>query len=256
MKLNKKRRGILISAICGAVGIIIIIVVAVLVFSGINYREAYLEAEEVKTALEKVDAGACAEVAKNLNSGQVANSAYEGYLNGCAKALKSGLREDVVELGSSAAVQKDAKIGTQYDIFYAEFEKSLLGDGGATRKLALFKAWHEFVVAKNSTILNASDADIATAAVALINSGDDALRNYADNWIAKRIAESRTYVTWTQTGYYSDYNAYNEAENALNVFEAENEPALIKTASENQPDWNKVVAEFEKLFGLISAKCK
>jgi len=253
----KKKKIILFSCIGGGVlvlGIVAAIVIPMLL--RVDYGEAYNLAKQAKESLSSYyNDSDCYYANYYLDSKYTSESSYDSYLEDCKKSVATAPTEIVEKLGNTRAITSNPEIKAQYDKFYAEFKKEPIDDTGTMEtRLALYKAWHTFIVKSYDLSTGATDANIAAAAASLVNSSDSTLKAYGEAWITKRIAYARAYTKWWETpGYTNEYSQEKStAYDDLTTFEEENEPAFVKVANETTSNSSSVYTEFKTLFNLLA----
>ena len=85
-----------------------------------------------------------------------------------------------------------------------------------------------------------------------MNSESDELKAYAEAWIAKRIALSRTQNAWETTYYGDAYQAMIDARNDFDNFVNTSRPEILDKSYSNVAAAALIKTEFNKLYSAIN----
>ncbi len=254
----KKNTKIIITLGCFSTVLVVIGIVKIILSapSEIDYAGTYQLAKETKTAVDKYySSTACHDAEYYIESDAVSDEEYSNIVNSCIEAEWGNPAKLIEKLGSTDAMLRDAKLKSQYAIFYTVYKNSLVSSDGlpVRTRLNLYKAWRAFAFAAKNLGEISMDASIAAAAEPLMNSGVDEFKTYAENWIAKRIAVSRTQNAWETTYYGDAYQAMIDARSDFDNFINTSRPEVLDKSYSNTAAATLVKSEFNKLFDIINS---
>ncbi len=257
---KKKTIILIVSILSGLVVVGIALAIILPIVLKVDYSTAYTTAKELKPKISDIYYGYdCEYVVDYVESEYRDTKTYDGYIEGCKDLYNQETDDLVNQLENADGVKRNDEIKTQFAKFKNEYTALSAGDAEELdRKLELWKARHNFVVAADDLSYSSSDADFAKAASYLINSGNDALKAYGEGWLEwkKTIAEAyRAYdgASWSD---YSNYSAlrdtYNNKKKEYEDWLATNKPNISDIAPLNFDDTSKMYNEFDKLYTMIS----
>ena len=254
-----KKKKIVTGIIIGAVALVLVIVaiVVLLIVLKVDYSESYKTAKELKPSVYSVYQGYdCDRVVSYANSTYTSPSSYNGYADTC---LESSIKvQDLTKkLGSTAGVKRNSEIRAQFEKFSEGVNATILDTETLEAKLAIYKAWHEFVYLSDDVRSSSTDATVQSAAAPLINSGVEALKTYGEGWLTKCLAYTKSYRDYNNLSYSDPKNsaardAYQNAQTELKNYVASNEPDIKQIGGLNFDNNSKVYNEWSKLYDLIS----
>ena len=257
-----KKKKLVIGLSVGA-GILVLGIVAAIVIPillRIDYSSAYSAAKELKPKIyDLYHSYDCQYVIDYVGSSYTSTKTYNEYIEGCKKLYNSDTNELISKLENTDGVKRNSEIKDQFNRFKAEYATLSSGDSETLdAKLALYQAWHSFVVAVNELSNSSSDSESTTAANYLINSGNDTLKTYGEGWLEHRIAVAASYRAYYNTPYTTSsadkqlrddyYNKRSEDEN----WRATNRPDIKTVAPLSFDDTSKMNREFTELYNLIA----
>ena len=242
-----------LSAILVVLGVVKIILSAP---SEIDYAGAYQLAKETKTAVDKYySSTACHNAEYYIESDEISDEEYNNFVNSCIETEWGNPSKLIEKLGSTDAILRDTELKSKYATFHTVYINSLINnDILPTRtRLNLYKAWRAFTFAARNLSDVSTDASIAAAAEPLMSSLNDEFRAYAETWIAKRIAVSRTQNAWETTYFGDAYQSMIDARNDFDNFVNTSRPEVLNKSYSNTAAAALVKSEFNKLYDAISS---
>ena len=260
MKKPKPKKNIKIIITLGCLSAILVVLGVVKIIlsapSEIDYVGTYQLAKETKTAVDKYySSTACYDAEHCIESDAVSDEEYNNLVNSCIETEWGNPTKLIEKLGSADAILRDAELRSKYAMFYTVYKNSLISSDGlpVRTRLNLYKAWRAFIFAARNLSDVSTDASIAAAAESLMNSESDELKAYAEAWIAKRIALSRTQNAWETTYYGDAYQAMIDARNDFDNFVNTSRPEILDKSYSNVTAAALVKSEFNKLFNTINS---
>ena len=257
---KKKRIILIVSLVSGLAVAGIVAAVLIPILLKINYGPAYQTAKELKPNIYEIyQSYDCEYVIDYVDSSYTSTKTYGEYIEGCKEVYSSKTDDLIAKLENTDGVKRNSEIKNQFDKFKTEYSAISAGNSEELAgKLALWQAWHNMKVAANDLdYSSSSDAEFTTAANYLINSGNDTLKTYGENWLEKSLevaAAYRTYrnTSWSSSDYNTNRNNYNNKRNELSDWVATNKPDINAIAPLSFDDTYKMYSEFNKLYDLIA----
>lgn len=253
----KKNTKIIIVLGCLSAILIVLGVVKIILStpSEIDYAGTYQLAKETKAAVDKYySSTACHDAEYYIESDAVSDEEYNNLVNSCIETEWGNPTKLIEKLGSADAIMRDAELKSKYAMFHTVYKNSLISSDGlpVRTRLNLYKAWRAFIFAARNLSDVSTDASIAAAAESLMNSESDELKAYAEAWIAKRIALSRTQNAWETTYYGDAYQAMIDARNDFDNFVNTSRPEILDKSYSNVAAAALIKTEFNKLYSAIN----
>lgn len=269
----KKKKIILgVSLGVGGVVVAIIAIVVVVILMKVDYSETYRLTKEMEDKVDDISYNYdCENVVDYASSAYTSVTDYAGYVNECT-ATMSGVDDLLRRLGETAGVKRNSELKGMYESFQTELGKVMPNADELKARLELYNTWHKWAVLVDDIGTSSSDAEIQTAANALIESGNDILKKYGEGWLEKRLAYNQAYrtyynVSWSDTAAYNAARtAMNNAKTELNDYIAANKPDIQALGGLNFEDTsgmkraftnfnNKVVELYEENYDYESGDC-
>lgn len=257
----KKKKIITIVSICSGVGLLAVIAAIVIpIILRVDYSTAYKTAKDLKPKIQEIYYSYdCKYVSEYLSSSYTSIKSYNEDIEGCLEVFGGNTNQLVAELGETDGIKRNTDLKNQYEKFNAEYAAISAGSADdLAAKLELYKAWHSFVVTNSDlNYAKSTDAEFTAAANYLINSGNDTLKTYGENWLEKSLALSAARRAWDSASFsasnYSELrNDYNNKYSEMKDWVATNAPDVKSLAPLSTDDTSKAYSEFEKLYSMIS----
>ena len=229
---SAKKKKIILGVSLGVGGLVVLIVaiVVISIVSKVDYGETYRLTQKLE---DKVDELAynygCKNVVSYVTSDSTSVSTYDGYASECLETM-SGMDELLKQVRESAGVKRNKDLQGMFESFETELGKILPDQKDLAERLELYKAWHKFSVLVDDLSTSSSDAEVQTAANALIESGNEILKKYGEGWLEKTLAYTNAY----QVYYNTSYSASNKSE--LRVAMENAKTAQSDYSRANKPD--------------------
>ncbi len=237
-KAKKSHKGAIITwSIIGGillVGGITAAIIIPIVLSQVDYKESYAIAKELKSPMNDFyyDYDDCVDVVDDADDDWYSTSAYSGYVSDCKNALNANTIELVKKLGESSGVSRDSEVKLVYDKFRSEFDKAIQSvDGDLNAKLDVYENWHKFIYdAVDMSFYSHGASDINTYAGYAINSGNDTLKAFGEQWKEKALEVAEAYKAYDDatSGTSSLYSTFSSKRNALNTWVEDNLPKVTE----------------------------
>lgn len=254
---KKKKIIIGVSAGVGAMVLLIVAAIAIPLLFRVDYSATYNTAKTLKPKLYDIYYSYdCGYVVDYVDSSYTSTKSYDEYIVKCKDTYNNGAASLVVQLGETDGIKKNDELKLQYEKFNNEFSKLTSGSSGdLDAKLDLWQARHNFVVAANDlSYTSSADSEYTTAANYLIESGNDALKEYGEGWLSRSLEVSAAYRAYraTTTGWSEAYNVYTNKRNELTDWVAANKPDINAVAPLSFSDTSKMYSEFTTLYNMIT----
>lgn len=257
----KKKRIIVIVSVVSTllvVGIALAIVLPMVL--KVDYSTAYNKAKELKPEIFNIyQSYDCEYVVDYVESAYTSVKSYDGYVEGCKKIYNSDVDNMVDELGNTDGVKRNDEIRMSYEKFKSDYAGLSSGNvEDLNKKLSLWQARHNFVVAVEDLNTDSSDAEFAAAAKYLIDSGNDTLKTYGENWLEWRKSLAAAYREYDNASWsnYSTYQALRDAyQNKKKEYEdwlAVNKPDIHAVAPLEFGNTDTMYSDFGKMYNLIA----
>ena len=256
VKKKKLVIGFSVGGVALALGIAALIIVPILL--RIDYSSAYSAIKELKPMVYDIyHSYDCGYVVDNVNSTYTEPKTYNEYIERCKEAYDSSINDSIAKLENTDGVKRNSEINTQFAKFKSEYTALQAGDPDTlASKLALWQARHNFVYAADDlSYSSSSDSEFTTAANYLIDSGNDALKTYGEDWLEKSLAIAAAYRAYRAASWQTSsqlYNDYNNKKKEKDDWVAANKPDINAIAPLNFNDTSKMYSEFTKLYDLIA----
>lgn len=254
----KKKKIITIVSICSGVAVLAIVAAIVIpILLRVDYSTAYKTAKDLKPKIYDIyQSYDCEYVVNYVDSTYTSIKTYSEYVEDCKTVYNNGATNLVSQLGETEGIKRNDDLKNQYNKFNTEYTQVASGDSEElAAKLNLWQARHNFVYAADDlSYSSSSDAEFATAANYLIESGNDTLKTYGEGWLEKSLAVATAYRNYrnTTTGWSA---AYSECQNKLKEksdWVAANKPDMSQVAPLNFNDTYKMYSEFTSLYNMIT----
>lgn len=253
----KKKKIIMISAISGAVVLLIVLAVILIpTFFRVDYSTAYKSAKDLSPKIYEIYSdNSCNNVVDYANSTSITDEEYSDYIEGC-KGEFSGVGGDVTTLGETAAVKKDSSINEAYSQFKNEYDKLAGTSDSLGEALEVYRVWHNYVLAVSKLNRRKStETEIRSVANILIDSGISAFKTYGEGWAEKTMAMFKAYREYWSDLLNKTFEEKNkEAENALSDYINENKPVVSDIAGIKPDDKSKMYLAWKNLYDSIREK--
>ena len=264
-KAKKSHKGAIITwSIIGGivlVGGITAAIVIPIVLSQVDYKESYAIAKELKSPMSDFyyDYDDCVDVVDDADDDWYSTSTYSSYVSDCKDALKPTTIELVKKLGESSGVSRDADVKLVYDKFRTEFDKAIQSvDGDLSSKLDVYENWHKFIYnAVDMSFYSHGASDINTYAGYAINSGNDTLKAFGEQWKTKALEVAEAYKAYDDatSGTSSLYSTFTSKRNAFNTWVEENLPKVTEVLPLSFEDNAYDIDDaWDDLYDIIEAK--
>lgn len=244
-----------------AVGGITAAIVLPIVLSQVDYKESYAIAKELKSPMNDFyyDYDDCVDVVDDADDDWYSTSTFSSYVSDCKDALKSNTIELVKKLGDSSGVSRDTEVKLAYDKFRGEFDKAIKSvDGDLNSKLDTYDSWHKFIYnAVDMSFYSHGASDINTYANYAINSGNDTLKAFGEQWKEKALAVASAYKSYDDcnSGCSSLYSDYSSKRNELDDWVEDNLPKVTEVLPLSFEDnaW-EIDDAWDDLYSIIEFK--
>ncbi|MDO4611684.1 MAG: hypothetical protein Q4B34_02390 [Candidatus Saccharibacteria bacterium] len=258
----KKKKKIIIGVSVG-VGVAIAAIVAVvlvLILTRVDYSESYKQAKAMDEAVSDLYLDSdCENVVYYANSTYTSVSNYDGYVSGC-KSAGEGLSEKVAALGNTSGISRDEELKALYDKFKEKYAAAMPEDSATlAAKLDVYAAWHKYIYLVDDIYLGDPESEITAAANALINSGNETLKEYGEGWQEKTLALFRAYETYDNAPYSADNKSalreeYQTKRSEQSAYVSANKPTISEVVPLNFSSTSEMYEAWEKLFAGIAEK--
>lgn len=234
--------------------LIIASVVLTLVFN-VNYGESYRAAQPVKEYIAALYSDSnCERVIDYVDSAWTSEKTYNGYVEAC-KELVSNKGNIITTLGNTSAVKKDEEIAASFKKFQDAYNKAFPDTSELSDKLDLYQAWHTFISRYDDiSVSRSSEKDYQDAAAVLINSGNEELAAFGEEWLTLALDYRSAYKAYwdNSSAGNNEYKTLTDARSALNNYMDDNAPDMDDVAELDFSGVSKLYNEFRTLYSLIS----
>ncbi len=236
MDPEKKKKLILWLSIGGGVlilGIAALIIIPILL--RVDYSTAYKAAKELEPKVYDIyHSYDCGYVVKYVDSTYTDSKSYSEYIEKCKKVYDSSVNDLVSKLENADGVKRNNEISTQFANFKSKYDALQIGDAESlSAKLNIWKARHDYVYAVDDlSYSSSSDSEFTSAANYLINSGNDTLKKYGEEWLTQSLAISAAYRNYRAASWQDSSQLYKEYTNKKKELE--------DWVAANKPDVNTI----------------
>lgn len=269
-----KKKKIILGVIFGVLGLIAVVVaiVVIVILAKVDYGETYRLTKQLEEKVEDIGYNYdCENVVDYVSSAYISVTDYAGYINECIVTM-GGVDDLMRQLGETAGVKRNNELAGMFESLQTELAKVMPNSDELKGRLELYNTWHKWAVLVDDIGTSSSDAEIRTAANALVESGNEILKKYGEGWLEKRLAYNQAYrayydANWSDTAAYNaTRTAMNNAKTALSDFVAANKPDIQTLGGLNFEDVsgleraftnfdNKVVELYEENYDPASGDC-
>lgn len=253
---KKKKLIIGLSVGGGALVLLIVAIVLVVALSKVDYGVTYTAAKELNEKLDEFYYdSACEDAQYYADSYYTDDSEYADYVDEC-KSGAAELDELVAALGDTSAIKRDDDLKSAYDKFVTEYRKVLPEQATLEAGLNAMTAIHSFGYNMSELDDTSTEADIQEVCNYLINSGNETLVSIGQEAQPLITNYINAYKAWMDSeGYYNDeYDAYQDAQEALENFVDENDATVEEVVGFNLEDMNDVYSAYSDLYDDIVSK--
>lgn len=249
---------IILGAIIGGatvvVGVIAIVVISLL--TRVDYGETYRVAKELSPEITAFAQNtSCTRVLDYVDSQYTTVTTYNDYVSSC---LSAGSEIDglIEKLGATSGVKRNKEIKEVFDKFSEGVSQTLPNAEELEEKLAMYRAWHEYVYLEDDVRFSDTNAELQAVAAPLIDSGNEVLKTYGEGWLTSVLAVATAYREYDGLSY-SDSNKttarqkYQELQASHKTWMAENKPNIKTMAALNFENTSKLYDAWTKLYDLI-----
>lgn len=240
----------------GVVLAAVIAVVLVVIFTRVDYKEAYDIADQLKSEIYDLKSSDCSNVTSYVSSSYTSEKEYSKYIEKC-KNTGTEVEALVERLENSSAVQRDEKIKREFDKFKKEYDEVLGNSEKKEQALKLYETWHKWILASSDlSDYDESDADLEAAAKVLTESGNDELKEYGETWLKYKKELASTYRAYRDVSYSADnyddiYNAYSKARSAYSNWYYKNAIKIADVADWKASSYSDLYGQFNDLYESI-----
>lgn len=255
---SAKKKKIIMGVVIGAAAVVVAVaaVVVVSMLLKVDYGETYKVAKELKPEVVNVYRNTnCENVIDYAESTYTRPADYNEYADGCL-AAGGEISELTKKLGETAGVKRNKEIKAQFDKFSEGVNTTLPDKSDLEKKLAIYKAWHEFQYLRDDIRASSADSEVQSAVAPLVNSGNDTLKTYGEGWMTSVLKLTQAYRNYDNMSY-SDPNkssarvAYQDAQTEHNNWTAANKPDIKQLGGLNFDNNTKMYNEWTKLYDMI-----
>lgn len=263
MDPKKKKNIIIWSCVGGGVVIAAIVaIVLVIVLTKVDYKESYDIAKKLSDPMSSFyfDYGDCKYLLSNVDSSwSPTPSSFSSDVKDCKTAISTETIDLVKQLGESSGVSRDSDVKTIYDKFYSEYSKAIADvDGETAGKLDIYDSWHKFIYdADGFYFTSATQSKIDETANNAINSGNDTLKAFGEEWKTKATEVFKAYEAYDDatTNYSSLYSDYTTKKKNLENWYDEKVPKVSELLPlKFEGDKSAIDSAWDDLVAIISRK--
>lgn len=178
--INKK-----LLAIIGGVVLVVVVAVVAVFFLIPKDRATREDAEELSALLSVAASNTqCPNAVRDLNSTFYSDEKFVEETNECREKAKR-MESLIKKLGSVS----DSGFKDVFAKLKTEIEKNLLFGAELDSELDILESWHRWVLSNQTTgETQQTEQIVRSIASPLLNSGNEMLKKYGDEWINKKIA--------------------------------------------------------------------
>lgn len=190
-----KKKKIILGVIFGVLGLIAVIVaiVVIVILAKVDYGETYRLTKQLEEKVEDIGYNYdCENVVDYVSSAYISVTDYAGYINECTVTM-GGVDDLMRQLGETAGVKRNNELAGMFESLQTELAKVMPNSDELKGRLELYNTWHKWAVLVDDIGTSSSDAEIRTAANALVESGNEILKKYGEGWLEKRLAYNQAY---------------------------------------------------------------
>lgn len=256
---NRSKLGLIIGLIVGGVIAVIGVVIAIILLTQVDYGGSYRIAKDLKDKVyDLYSSWDCVNAQDDVKTSWLETKTYDGYIVGC-KEDTGGMNDLITRLGESEAIKRDSELSELYNTFKSSVDTVLPQSDDLTSRLDLYQIWHNFEVSEHGISETSTDAEIQTAAKILVNSGNEALKEYGISWREKALAMAKASRDYDAVSY-SDGNKSNlgvikrQARAEYQDYIKTNEPDIMSLVPLDFSKVDEIYRAYENLYDKICEK--